>query len=262
VSNIKTEQYNFLYHTVGELLLQFKNILRNSGNINIRLFSFLLLFFCLLFFQKASSQSRYQIGVLPTINMNKELENDWSLIFNTESRQLFQNGDFDGNHNTEYEHVLTDVSLLIGKKVGLNSQIAGGYLIRFRNEEINHRAIQQFSMVRQKTGYTLALRIGADQTFSPVQSPEFRFRYRLTAEFPFNGQTADPKEFYFKGGIELLNKFQSTDRILELRVVPVIGYTFNDWNKIEFGLDYRYDSFFSDDPVNIFWTTVNWLISL
>jgi hypothetical protein len=199
---------------------------------------------------------------LPTINLNKELNNDWSFIFNAESRQLFLNGDFDGNRNKEYEYVLTDVALLAAKKVGLNSEITGGYLIRFRNTETNHRAVQQYSFSKQKTGYRLTYRFVTDQTFSPVQSTEFRFRSRLTAEIPLNEPTGDVNVYYFKMGIEFLNKIQSADHKLELRIVPVLGYTFNDRNKIELGLDYRYDSFFHDDSAHIFWTNINWLISL
>lgn len=178
--------------------------------------------------------------------------------FKTESRLLIQNGDFNGNHNKEFEYLLTDLSLIAAKKVGLNSRIAGGYLIRLRNEEAIHRTIQQFSIVKNKTGYRLSHRIATDQTFSSNQSAEFRFRYRITPEIPLNGQTVDPKEFYIKTNFELLNKFQSSEYELEVRVVPLLGYTLNEQNKFEFGLDYRFDSLFISDPRHSFWTSINW----
>lgn len=226
--------------------------------MNIKLFSFLLFFICLFIPDQTNSQSTYQFGVLPSISVNKKLKKDWSMNFKTESRLLFQNGDFNGNHNKEFQHHLTDFSLLAAKKIGLNSRIAGGYLIRLRNEETIHRTIQQFSVVKNKTGYRLAHRFAADQTFSSNQHPEFRFRYRITPEIPLNGQSVDPKELYIKSNLELLNKFQSSDYELELRVVPLLGYTLNEQNKFEFGLDYRFDSLFITDPRHSFWTSINW----
>lgn len=210
---------------------------------------------------RASSQSTYQFGLLPSVNLNKKLEKDWSLNFKTEFRQLIQKGDFNGNHTKGYEYLLTDVALIAAKKVGLNSRIAGGYLIRFRNEELIHRTIQQYSIVQNKTGYRLAHRFAADQTFSPLDSPEFRFRYRFTPEIPLDGETVDPKEFYIKTNFELLNKFQSSNYELEFRVVPLLGYVLNNSNKFEFGLDYRYDSIFVSDPRHSFWTSINWYLN-
>lgn len=229
--------------------------------MNIRLLSLFKFIFSLLLTGSSYSQSTYQFGILPSINLNKKLQKDWSLNFKTQSRQRIQNGDFRGNHTKEYEYLLTDFSILSAKKVGLNSRIAGGYLIRFRNEEIIHRTIQQYSIVKRKTGFRLAHRIAADQSFSSNQSPEFRFRYRLTPEIPLDGQTVDPKEFYIKTNLEFLNKFQSSDYELEFRLAPLFGYSFNDRNKLEFGLDYRFDSIFVTDPRHSFWTSINWYLN-
>lgn len=229
--------------------------------MNIRHLSLFTLFICFLFTENAFSQSTYQFGVLPSINLNKKLQKDWSLNFKTESRQLLQKGVFDGNYIKEYEYLLTDLSLLTAQKVGLNSRIAGGYLIRFRNEEIIHRVIQQYSIVERKTGFRLAHRIAADQTFSSNESPEYRFRYRLTPEIPIDGQSVDLKEFYVKTNLELLNKFQSSDYNLEFRFVPFLGYVLNEQNKIEVGLDYRIDSILITDTRHSFWTSINWYLS-
>lgn len=209
---------------------------------------------------KVTAQSTYQLGVIPSINLNKKLKNDWSLNFKTESRLLLRKGEFNGEDDKDFEYVLTDLSLIAAKKVGLNSRIAGGYLARFRNNEIIHRIIQQYSIVQKLTNFRLAHRFASDQTFSLNESPEFRFRYRLTSEIPLNGQSVDPNEFYLKISNELLNNFQNSEYDLEIRIVPLIGYDITDDNKIEFGLDYRVNSFLNNNTNHRFGLSINWFI--
>jgi len=209
-----------------------------------------------------SAQGTYQIGVLPSVNFNKKLANNWSLNFRVEARQLAFEGDFLGNNETNLEYVLTDFSLIAAKKVGLNSRIAGGYLTRFRDDEVVHRTIQQYTIVQRMSGFRLAHRFTADQTFTFNEKPEFRFRYRLTTELPLNGQSADAKEFYLKVNNELLNSFQGKEYDLELRLVPLLGYTVTDNHKLEIGPDYRLNRFLQSEARNRFWLSINWFIEL
>ncbi len=231
--------------------------------MNIKVSIYFLLF-CLsfLFVNRTTAQNTYQFGALPSVNLNKKLRNDWSLNVKIESRQLIRQGEFKGNVDKNYEYVLTDYSIITAKKIGLNSRLAGGYLIRFRDKELVHRIIQQFSIVQKMTSFRLAHRFTGDQTFAPNESPEFRFRYRLTAEIPLNGQSVDPKEFYLKINNEILNSCQNSEYDLEIRTVPLLGYDISDSNKIEIGLDYRLNSFLKGNARNSFWMSLNWFIEI
>lgn len=224
---------------------------------------FLFLFF--LFFTGTCAgfaQSRYQFGMLPSVNLNQKFKNDWSLNTKLESRQLFMNGTFSGISNTKYQYVLTDFSVLFAKKVSVNSRVAGGYLIRVEGPELMHRFIQQYTMVQRLSGFSLAHRVMADQSFSVNENPEFRFRYRITSEIPLSGESVDPKEFYVKLNNEYVNSLQSIRYDLEIRVVPLLGYNINNTNKLEFGGDYRVNSFFNNSIRHSFWASLNWFIEI
>lgn len=202
------------------------------------------------------------MGLLPAFNFNHTLQDGWSYNIKLESRQRLQRGTFGDDADRTYEYVLTDVSLLAAKKVGLSTRVAGGYLARFREGALTHRAIQQFTVVQRMERFRLAHRVVTDQTFSVLESPVFRLRYRLSSEIPLNGESVDPGEFYLKVNTEALNNWQSSDYDLELRLVPVLGYDITDGNKIEAGLDYRVNDFLDGGSRNSFWLCINWFIEL
>lgn len=216
----------------------------------------------LLLVGSVKAQSSYEAGLLPAFNLNKKLKKDWSLNSRLESRQLFLTGGSDQERMSQYEYVLTDISMIAAKKVGLDSRIAGGYLMRIENGEIIHRFSQQFTIVKRQFGFRLAHRFLTDQTISPVEKTEFRLRYRLTAEIPLDGKSVDPKEFYLRLNNEYVNSLQDFNYDLEIRLVPLLGYAVDTKNKVEIGLDYRIESFLANTPSQNFWASLNWFIDL
>ncbi len=228
--------------------------------MNIRIYQ-LIAIFHLLFFSEIKAQSSFQFGILPAINLNKKLENNWKVNLKLESRQLLKEGNWRDENETNYEYVLTDIALVVSKKVGLNNSLAGGYLLRIRDNQIFHRLIQQFAYNRQYSSLRLTQRFSTDQTFANDVATTWRFRYRIGAEFPLNGQSVDPQEFYLKINHEYLGALEEKEWGLELRLVPLLGYEFNDNNKLETGLDYRLDSFINGDSRHRFWINVNWFLA-
>ncbi len=208
------------------------------------------------------AQSTYRLGVLPALNLNKKLKNDWSLNAKLESRQLFRKGEIGGDSDNDYEYVLTDLSVIAAKKVGLNSRIAGGYLVRIEDGGLSHRLIQQYVIVQKLSRWRLAHRISSDQTFSETEEPEFRFRYRITSEIPLNGETVDPTEFYIKLNNEYVNSFQADEYDLEIRLISLLGYDISENFKMETGLDYRVSSFLSHTTRHSYWMTFNVFIDI
>ena len=94
----------------------------------------------------ATSQSNYRSGLLPSINLNKEIAKDWQLNFKIESRQLLKERSL-GNI-TPYDYLHTDFAFVVSNKVGFNSKIGGGYLSRLKDNEFIHRLIQQYTYVK------------------------------------------------------------------------------------------------------------------
>ncbi|MBK8556003.1 MAG: DUF2490 domain-containing protein [Lewinellaceae bacterium] len=208
------------------------------------------------------AQSTFQFGALPSINLNYKLRNNWSANLKIESRQLLQSGTFKGVIEKDYDYVLTDYALIMAKKIGLNARLSGGYLFRHREGQVIHRLIQQYTITQRLPSLRLTHRVVTDQTFSANDDTEYRLRYRLATEVPFNGQSADPKEFYFKINNEYLNSLQSAAYDLEIRLVPLLGYAATEKQKLEFGMDYRVNSFLDENARHSFWICLNWFIDM
>ena len=215
----------------------------------------------LLLVYKGYTQSNYQAGILPGINFNKKLEKDWSINFKIESRHLLEEGEIGANNSTNYTYLFTDFSWVVSKKIKMNQSIAGGYLIRIRNQKPTHRFIQQYTITKNYTGFRLSHRFVADETFDEGESIQLRLRYRISTLFPFRGQSIDPREYYLKINHEYLNSFQRNEYDLEVRLIPFLGYAFTHSNKLEMGLDYRINSFLESNTSNRFWLSINWYIS-
>ena len=74
-------------------------------------------------------------------------------------------------------------------------------------DETTHRFIQQYTIPRKLSGWRFAQRFASDQTITENSETEIRLRYRLTGEFPLNGQTVDTNELYVKINHEYVNDF-------------------------------------------------------
>lgn len=209
-----------------------------------------------------NAQSTYEIGALPSFNLNNKLKNNWSLNYKLESRQLFQRGEINGVSEKKYAYLLTDVSVVAAKKIGLNSKIAAGYLLRFEQDDIYHRLMQQYILVQKMAGFRLAHRFLIDQTFSEAEKMELRLRYRISTEIPLNGKSVDAGEFYIKLNNEYVNSFQASEYDLEIRVVPLIGYDIKENFKIETGMDYRVDSFINSISDQSYWLVLNFFVNI
>ncbi|WP_462318009.1 DUF2490 domain-containing protein [Marinilabilia sp.] len=211
----------------------------------------LLLLLFILFPFEALAQSQNEIGFLPSINFNKKLPRDWAVNFKVESRQsLYKEG-------LKYDYLLTDFALAGDKKIGINTKIAAGYLLSKFNGGIKNRFFQQLSMVKRYPTFKMAHRFSTDQTFEKDEDPEFRLRYRASAEVPLSGASLDPREFYFKINNEYLNALQARDYDLEIRVAGFIGFVITPSNKLEIGIDNRIDSFVNGNSRNRMWLSLN-----
>lgn len=219
---------------------------------------FVAVFLC----QLVSGQHQYRVGLLPAINVNTEIADSYKLNVKVESRSIFKEGVFSEASSSKFDYSLTDLSTILGKKLGVNNSLAGGYLLRINDDELRHRFIQQFTIVKRYYSFRLGHRFSADESFQDGTKPEVRLRYRLALEIPLNGQSVDEKEFYMKLSNEYLNVFNSADYDLEIRVIPFLGYVFTDSNKLEVGVNYRINDFVNDATRSSFWLSLNWYISI
>lgn len=202
------------------------------------------------------AQNTFQFGLMPSVNLSKKLPKDWSLNFKAESMQSLYNEVFD------YEYQLTDISLIAAKRLSIRTSIGAGYLMRIDDEGLKNRTIQQISIVSALPFFRLSHRFRADQTFKRNYDTEFRFRYRISAEVPLEGQSVDPLEFYLKLNNEYLNSFQAREYDLEIRAAAFLGFALTPDSELEFGVDYRIDSFINGYSRNRVWLGIGFYQSL
>lgn len=157
---------------------------------------------------------------------------------------------------------LTDIAVVISKKVGLSNALAGGYLLRIRDGELISRLIQQFTSIQNVGTLRLSHRFVFDQTLQKNEATQFRLRYRLSTQMSLRGQSVDPSELYLKLGNEYLNILQGDDYDLEIRLKAMLGYVFSDDSKVEVGLESRMDSFLQSSLRHRSWLNAAWYISI
>lgn len=212
---------------------------------------------CLLLQWNIAAQDNYQLGLLPVLNVNTAVAQNYKLNFKTESRQVLYR---ESELQFDYERV--DISLILSRKTGLNNSIAVGYLLSIREGLLVSRSIQQFTITRKYASLRLAHRFSMDQIFEKDEDTAFRIRYRLSNQLPLNGRSVNAKEFYLKVNNEYLNSFQGGDYDLEIRLGLLLGYEFSDNSKIEFGLDQRFDSFIEAKLRKRSWINFAWYVAL
>lgn len=199
----------------------------------------------------------YQMGFLPTVNWNKKLPKEFALNFKIQSRGELKRGSFSTYQPVDLKHQLTDFETLFSKKISFKSKLLMGYLIRFKNQEVLHRFLQQWIVKHSYSSVTFAHRLASDQTMGNSASFQFRLRYRFSAVIPLNGQAVNANEFYLKNSAESLISFSEGKSNFEQRLVPFIGYEFNDRQKLELGLNLRLRSQ-SKRTNKTFWIGINW----
>ncbi|WP_378172065.1 DUF2490 domain-containing protein [Aquimarina sp. SS2-1] len=221
-----------------------------------------LILVCLynIYFYQLRAQTSFTSGLLPKVVVSNKLSNTIKLVNSLESRQ--QLWEHQPDQNFSYDYLLTDLTTILSYKISSDKVFNVGYLLRLEENQLIHRSIIQYSIARQLESMRVAHRFVTDQTFSSKESPEFRLRYRITIEVPFNGYRVDPGEFYLKVNNEYLGAYQSTNTDLEIRIIPFIGYELNQKSKIEIGPDYRISQLFESKTKNRLWLSINYYYAI
>ena len=212
----------------------------------------------------AYSQRSLRAGALPGVNMSLPINSHWKMQFNAEHRAILLP---EWRHSAAepewgYEAERLDLTIFASRQYRIDQSFAGGYMLRFIDQDLVHRLRQQWTRVFRERAFRWAYRMAADQTFFSDAAAIYRWRHRLTIEIPLSGQEVDPREFYVKANNEYLFIFSDRSPQWESRWIPLLGYTFSDRNKIETGLDYRRTGRQGADALHNFWWTVQWYVSL
>lgn len=213
-------------------------------------------FFFLLFIlsQNILAQADFKTGLLPKIAISKKISDKTKWSNSIESRTFIYDKTF------QFTHSLVELTSLFTFKTFKNQSFSIGYLARFRDGNVIHRAIQQYNFSNKFSSFKLGHRFGFEQFYQVDKKRYFRTRYRASIEKPLKGTSVDVKEFYLKFGNEYLYNSKAED--LEIRFAPFLGFKASENDKIEFGLDYRLSDFIDNQTENQFWIRATWAISI
>jgi hypothetical protein len=206
------------------------------------------------------AQADLTTGLIPHLNLSLPINAQWKLTAKAEARLIFSQREA-GDQVGGFAYERTDLNAVIVRKTGSRSTVGTGYLVRLEDEEQAHRFIQQYTFGGGYGPVRLAHRITADQTFRADESPEFRLRYRFSAEIPLNGSSTDQGEPYLRIYNEYLGKIQHDTAEMETRIAAWIGFLFSDTLRVEVGPEYRASRFLMEGTRHQFWMSMGFFFS-
>ncbi len=185
------------------------------------------------------AQNTYRSGLLPQVNAQFKAGKNWRFNLKGETRLILSEGVWQQDTHHQYRYERTDLGIMVGRKTGLRSAWAVGFLYRWQDGTPAKRLSQQFTTVSKLEWVRVAHRLLADQTFREGSEDSYRLRYRLGIEIPTNGEDIDKHEVYIKAIVESIYIRQGTENQVEIRLIPGLGYYITDRYKMETGIDYR-----------------------
>jgi len=211
------------------------------------------LIFCLLIIPFiGQAQNKPSVRWEPGISLTKRINSRWSYNLSLSGRQRFTNyGNGEKNVQADRWEIKSfgTYTFFGGKKLSL------GYMYRtvdpFKQKSgWEHRITQQFAFITQFGGYRLGNKFRIEQR---IRSNDYltRFRYAISNDFPLQGESLDPKEFYLIGGNELVYAFNSLGDDLENRFSLGIGRLIQGGQKIQFSVASRYSDLISKNRDHI-----------
>jgi len=183
------------------------------------------------------AQNKPSVRWEPGVSLTKKIDSRWSYNLSFSGRQRFTNyGEGEKNFKTDRWEIKSfgTYTLFGGKKASI------GYMYRtvdpFEPESgWEHRITQQFAFITHFGGFRLGNKFRVEQR---IRSNDYltRIRYAISNDFPLQGESLDPKEFYLIGGNELVYAFNSLGDELENRFSLGIGRLIQGGQKIQFSV--------------------------
>ncbi|MDX1592521.1 MAG: DUF2490 domain-containing protein [Balneolaceae bacterium] len=138
--------------------------------------------------------------------------------------------------------------------VSTRLKIGGGYYYRWSAPLLDgyryeHRFLQQAGFVNYIGDRRIVHRIRTEQRIRS-SSYKNRIRYRLSYDFPLEGDRLDPGEKYIILKNEMIAAFNAETGDAENRASVGLGWFFNRKQKFEIGLQYRTQDIFSGDGIS------------
>ncbi|PWN05704.1 DUF2490 domain-containing protein [Rhodohalobacter mucosus] len=137
--------------------------------------------------------------------------------------------------------------------VSTRLKLGGGYYYRWSEPlrdgyRYEHRLLQQVGYVSYIGDRRLAHRLRLEQRIRS-SSYQNRLRYRLSYDFPLQGERLDPGERYIILKNEIMTAFNAAEADAENRVSVGLGWFINRSYKFELNAQYRTQDIFSGNGI-------------
>jgi len=199
---------------------------------------------------------------MPKLDLNASLSEWWELNAEIESKLIFREGFYNGPSKQQYRHHRTNISVAGKRKIGNNTSVTGGYLLKIQENNLLHRLLQEYSLKSTSANFTLGHRFAADQTFNTGSATEYRLRYRISATYPLSETSRNVKNSYLKFENEYLGSLENKSTALEIRVLAAIGFIPIHHSTLETGISYRACEATQPITNNEFWLYVGLSLNL
>jgi hypothetical protein len=163
---------------------------------------------------------------------------------------------FNSLDNTDNKRFLQFIEPQLSASYTLTARwnIGGGYYFRWSEPLLDgnryeHRLLQQAGYVNYLGDQRLVHRFRLEQRIR-TSSYQNRFRYRISFDFPLEGERLDPGETYLVLKNEMMTAFNASDADAENRVSVGLGWSLIGSRKLELNLQYRTQDIFSGDGVS------------
>lgn len=217
---------------------------------------FLPILSILLFYVPLAKGQNFHAGLLPEASVSYKWSEKLQQTVKIESAHEMYHSE---TALFEYTYDQTDIQLFLEGKLNPFIKIAGGYQYRVEGKGENpHRFIQQAAVLQRMTGFRIGHRFRTDQTIYTSEAVKYRLRYRLSAEFPLEGQSLDAGELYLLMSGEPIHSLQDAKSDMEVRLATSFGYFINNKTKLEMGLDYRLENILVDPVRQKLWLKLGW----
>ncbi|EAS20826.1 DUF2490 domain-containing protein [Nonlabens mediterrranea] len=182
----------------------------------------------------------------PSINVRWDNTGRWRFNSAIEHRSKINNG---------WEALHIQATQFASYEVGFYSQIGVGVMYReIFDDELPEelRFTEQFVYARKYNDLKVAHRLRWDQRIRGERLTH-RWRYRLSASIPLNGDTVDVTEYYVTSSIESIFKAQVKEKPgYDQRVALGIGRALDRKIKLQLMTEYRWENYTQDITRSVF----------
>jgi hypothetical protein len=182
----------------------------------------------------------------PEVDLNYQLDAHWNFNFQTSFRSTW---DFElQTFDTEIQGNHIQFSGRVNYRNDFDHHIGIGFMYRInrlggRPNLNEYRLTETYSIDNRYPTFRIGHRFMADQRFFPNRTV-WRFRYRPSIDFPWNGDRVDPGEFYSIFSTEaLLSVSEDRKPLWDQRFTAVVGNKIGQNTNLQLGLEYRTEGY-------------------